>query len=140
MIAGSNWLLKVSCHLFDHTESFGDKKAEKVIGILGESVVFSLKNLYTFPQFFWLRTSTGNFAVVNRRHLCELSGVHPELEGRLNVSEDCKSLQITHLRQNDSDTYMAQIQIGWPWLRETFHLQIYSKYLNITFAIIFLIV
>ncbi|KAL8184328.1 UNVERIFIED_CONTAM: hypothetical protein K2H54_013608 [Gekko kuhli] len=78
---------------------------------------------------FWFRASTVKIAEVNKGHFCELSDVHPELEGRLNVSEDCRSLQITNLHQNDSDTYSVQIEVPIPRvsLLENFHLQVYKR-------------
>ncbi|XP_063001916.1 T-lymphocyte surface antigen Ly-9 [Elgaria multicarinata webbii] len=114
-------------------DTSGEETAEEARGVLGGSVTFQLKTAEQSTHIFWLTNSRSDsfdtFAVLSPRKPCELQTLHPAFRGRLNVSEDCKKLQVSHLVQDDSGTYRAQIQISPEEdpLRMTFGLQVYKR-------------
>ncbi|XP_077181749.1 SLAM family member 5-like isoform X2 [Paroedura picta] len=95
------------------TESFEEEKtAVKIIGILGESVTFHLKTSERSEQISWLRlrgTETTHIATVEDTQPCEVRVFFPKMKGRLDVSGDCRDLQITDLHPDDSGQYTAQM-------------------------------
>ncbi|XP_063002087.1 T-lymphocyte surface antigen Ly-9-like isoform X2 [Elgaria multicarinata webbii] len=118
--------------VFLKMETSGEETAEEARGVLGGSVTFQLKPAEQFRGIFWLTNSRSDsfdtFAVLSPRKPCELQLLLPTFLGRLNVSEDCKRLQVSHLVQDDSGTYRAQIQRSPEEepLRVTFGLQVYK--------------
>ncbi|XP_054844749.1 SLAM family member 5-like [Eublepharis macularius] len=123
------WLWMVAlCPL---TGSFREGKAEEAIGTLGGSVTFHLKTSKEFTSITWLRTVPDNpvhFASLDLEagRPCHIKVILPKFERRLNVSRDCKNLQISNLTQDDPATYRAQIGEDG----ETFRLKVYKHLLE----------
>ncbi|XP_077183115.1 SLAM family member 9-like [Paroedura picta] len=94
-------------------ESFEEEKtAVKIIGILGESVTFHLKTSELSAPISWFRlrgTETTHIATVEDTQPCEVRVFFPKMKGRLDVSGDCRDLQITDLHPDDSGQYTAQM-------------------------------
>ncbi|XP_042297222.1 SLAM family member 9-like isoform X2 [Sceloporus undulatus] len=108
-------LLPLLCLVADFTGSSGEEKAEEVIGALGESVTFQMEIPGPFTTITWLKIQRNGVptavAVLKPQENCATTILLPNLEGRLNVSRDCKGLQVKNLNQDDSGTYQAQIQL-----------------------------
>ncbi|KAL8184330.1 UNVERIFIED_CONTAM: hypothetical protein K2H54_013650 [Gekko kuhli] len=120
------------CRLLDHTESFEEKKAEKVIGVLGDSVTFHLKTSEPFMQIVWMTLSSKRLvASVKPGQPCEVHVPFFEFVGRVNAPEDCRRLQITNLGHTDSETYRALIIMGdEQYMKEDFELKVYRSHGN----------
>nr|XP_060614458.1 SLAM family member 7-like isoform X2 [Anolis sagrei ordinatus] len=96
--------------------SFGeeDENVENVTGIVGASVAFQLKFSSPFEIITWLRTKGKDVDTVGvlkpgEKCLSIISLI--SLQGRLNVSEDCKTIEILRLQEEDSATFRARVQI-----------------------------
>ncbi|XP_048339112.1 SLAM family member 5-like, partial [Sphaerodactylus townsendi] len=100
---------------------------EQMTGTLGGSVTFHLKRLQKkSTQISWFKTvekQTVIIADVDVGLTCRTSVLRFEFVQRLVVSEDCKSLQISPLYQNDSGRYIGQIGEYY----ETFSLKVYKN-------------
>ncbi|XP_054852526.1 T-lymphocyte surface antigen Ly-9-like isoform X2 [Eublepharis macularius] len=110
---------------------FREGKAEEAIGTLGGSVTFHLKTSKQFTSITWLRTVQDNpvhFASLDLEadRPCHIKVILPKFERRLNVSRDCKNLQISKLTQDDSGRYRAQIGEDG----ENFRLKVYKHLLE----------
>ncbi|XP_048364481.1 SLAM family member 5-like isoform X2 [Sphaerodactylus townsendi] len=95
-------------------------------GTLGGSVTFHLKTSEELTQISWLKTFGVRPVLLATVHVgppCHTSVIRSEFQGRLNVSGDCKNLQISNLYQNDSGTYNGQIAD----YDETFILKVYKN-------------
>ncbi|XP_054853823.1 SLAM family member 5-like [Eublepharis macularius] len=123
------WLWTVAlCPLI---ESFREGKAEEAIGTLGGSVTFHLKTSKEFTSVSWLRSVQDkpvHFASLDLEagRPCDIKVIFPKFERRLDVSRDCKNLQIRNLTQDDSGTYRAQIGEDGG----TFRLKVYKHLLE----------
>ncbi|XP_042296982.1 SLAM family member 9-like [Sceloporus undulatus] len=107
-------LLLLSLLLLDLPGSSREEKVEEVIGAQGELVTFQMEIPGPFTRITWLRIKTkdvDSVAVLKPQENCATTILLPDLEGRLNVSRDCKGLQVKNLNQDDSGTYQAQIQL-----------------------------
>ncbi|XP_067328709.1 uncharacterized protein [Anolis sagrei] len=123
--------------LRDLCGSFGeeDKNVENVIGILGESVAFQLKLSSPFETITWQKTNKKDFdtvGVLKPGEKCLTIITLISLQGRLNVSEDCKKIEILRLQQEDSATFRAQVPIPQKkkLLIFLFHLQVFRHLLD----------
>ncbi|KAL8184329.1 UNVERIFIED_CONTAM: hypothetical protein K2H54_013634 [Gekko kuhli] len=110
-----------------------EKKAVEVVGTLGESVTFHLETSEKFTSVSWLQLTPRikHIALMIVQQPCFFEFISPKLKGRLNVSKDCRDLQITNLHQDDSGGYKAQTEEH----EEEFRLKIYSQYWNDSLAI-----
>ncbi|XP_067328696.1 SLAM family member 9-like [Anolis sagrei] len=117
--------------------SFGeeDENVENVTGTLGESVALQLEFPSPFEIITWQRTKGKVFdtvGVLKPGEKCLSIITLPSLQGRLNVSEDCKKIEILRLQQEDSATFKAQVQI--PQKKELliflFRLQVFRRLLD----------
>nr|XP_060614556.1 SLAM family member 5-like [Anolis sagrei ordinatus] len=101
---------------FELIGSFGeeDENVKNVTGILGESVAFQLKFSSPFEIITWQRTKgkdVDTVGVLKQGEKCSSIISLISLQGRLNVSEDCKTIEILRLQEEDSATFRAQVQI-----------------------------
>nr|XP_060613791.1 SLAM family member 5-like [Anolis sagrei ordinatus] len=91
-----------------------DENAENVTGIVGESVAFQLKLSSPFEIITWQRTKgkdVDTVGVLKQGEKCSSIITLISLQGRLNVSEDCKTIEILRLQEEDSATFRAQVTI-----------------------------
>nr|XP_028566464.1 SLAM family member 5-like isoform X2 [Podarcis muralis] len=126
--------------------SSGEKNTEKMKGIVGQSATFLLNTSEQFKKISWLRTKEKQaiqifvvaFPQKDPEERCELIDQIRAYRGRLDVSEDCKMLQINNLSQEDSGTYKAQIWIAddKETIREIFSLRVYKRLLEADLEIV----
>uniref|UniRef100_A0A670JVN1 Ig-like domain-containing protein n=1 Tax=Podarcis muralis TaxID=64176 RepID=A0A670JVN1_PODMU len=126
--------------------SYGEENTEKMKGILGEPATFLLNTLEEIKKISWARSKEKQaiqifVAAIPRKdpeERCELIDQIRAYRGRLDVSEDCKTLQINNLSQEDSGPYTAQIWIADDKdpIRETFSLMVYKRLLEADLEIV----
>uniref|UniRef100_A0A8C6YME7 Immunoglobulin V-set domain-containing protein n=1 Tax=Naja naja TaxID=35670 RepID=A0A8C6YME7_NAJNA len=132
-----------SCLLWPSLEAFssplsgfaGVAERQYLNGILGESVTFQLKSNLPFVSVSWIKIVDHNFykpeniSVVTSGEPCSLLVPLPALQDRVKVSEDCRGLQLSPLKQDDRGYYMAEIVLSdEEMVYESFELQVSSKY------------
>ncbi|KAJ6650922.1 hypothetical protein lerEdw1_001773, partial [Lerista edwardsae] len=99
----------------------------QVLGILGESVSFHLQSLSPSNKVFWLRNGILVASLRWEPPQCQLR-LFGAYDGRdVTVSQDCRSLTVSGLREEDSAGYRAQVldRNGEVVGSRTFNLQVY---------------
>ncbi|KAG8146565.1 hypothetical protein E2320_013705, partial [Naja naja] len=120
---------------FEFGQNQGVAERQYLNGILGESVTFQLKSNLPFVSVSWIKIVDHNFykpeniSVVTSGEPCSLLVPLPALQDRVKVSEDCRGLQLSPLKQDDRGYYMAEIVLSdEEMVYESFELQVSSKY------------
>ncbi|XP_060125758.1 SLAM family member 5-like isoform X3 [Zootoca vivipara] len=125
--------------------SSGEENAVNMKGILGGSASFLLNTSEQFKKISWLRTKRKDVEIFvvarpqkDPEERCELHVEIQAYKGRLSVSEDCKTLEINNLSQEDSGKYTAQITVAEDKepIRETFPLRVYKRLLEADLEIV----
>ncbi|XP_034282234.2 SLAM family member 5-like [Pantherophis guttatus] len=106
----------------------------KVNGILGHSVTFQVKSSLPFKSISWSKIASSKsetIAVVTSGEPCGRLVPDPAYEKRVTIPEDCKGLNISHLRKEDAGRFRAVIiPSDAEKVDESFDLQIFRRLLD----------
>ncbi|XP_070806471.1 SLAM family member 5-like isoform X3 [Pituophis catenifer annectens] len=106
----------------------------KVTGILGDSVTFQVKSSLPFKSISWSKIASSKsetIAVVTFGEPCGRLVPDPAYEKRVTISKDCRELQLSHLRKEDTGRFTAVIiPSDAEKVDESFDLQIFRHLLD----------
>ncbi|XP_063172801.1 uncharacterized protein LOC134506511 [Candoia aspera] len=107
---------------------------EELTGVLGESVTFQVKVSQSFRGISWTKSDSSKpstVAVVTFGQPCHLVAPLPAFANRVNVSEDCRGLRLSHLEREDAGRYFAETVLPTApnTMVESFDLQVSKRLL-----------
>lgn len=104
------------------------KAPQEVIGMLGESATLTLESPRPFALVFWYRNGAGLASLRPEPPPCHFRLAEAHASWDVTVSQDCRTLAVRGLRQEDSAGYRAlTLSKDEVVADQTFILKVYSK-------------